>query len=142
MIKYSFYLNRGVKYLNKKEIKQIEIDEIIKHQLYSSSDVSGEYETHCNIDCKLSIPIWITVFDKEYKIDRIKMSTRWDELILRYANNEKCFCCFPVAKTFVHKIMKKVEVEQKSGILKGWSFKEDLLDILKDENVSLNCYFY
>lgn len=127
--------------MNKKELKKIEVIEVIKHSLSSGQHMSGEWETHCNIDFKLNIPIWLTVFDKEYKIDRIKMSTRWDEIILEYANEEQCFCCFPVAKTLVHKVTNRVIQEQKSGIMKGWSFSEELIEILQGENASSNCYY-
>lgn len=127
--------------LNKKELKEIDVTEVIKHQLRSGQDFTGEYETHCNMDFVLSIPIWINVFDKEYKIDRIKMSTRWDEIVLEYANDEKCFCCFPVSKTLVHKVMNRVIKEQKEGVMKGWYFTEELMDILKGENTLSNCYY-
>jgi hypothetical protein len=127
--------------LDKKELKNIEVTEVIKHRLSSGQDMTGEWETNCNIDFKLSIPIWITVFDKEYKIDRIKMSTRWDEIVLEYANEKQCFCCFPVSKTLVHKVTNRVIQEQRTGIMKGWSFSEDLIEILRSENALSNCYY-
>jgi hypothetical protein len=69
------------------------------------------------------------------------MGCRWDEITLEYAQEGKVYCCFPVAKTLVHKVMNRVIEEQRNGILKGWSFEENLIEILQDEGTITNCYY-
>lgn len=127
--------------MDKKQMKAIHITDMQINTLYSSSDPSGEYTTHCSVDFFLSESISFDVFNKTYVIDRINMGNVWDEIVLQYGQEGKTYCCFPVAKTFIHKIMNRVTEEQRNGDLKGWIFDDELMEILQGENTSPSCYY-
>ncbi|MCM3273680.1 hypothetical protein [Paenibacillus elgii] len=117
--------------MDKKEVKQIEITTVKVNALSCSPDVTGEYCTSCDIDFFLSAPFVFSVFDKEHSIDRINMGTNWgDETELYYANQSGRFYCFPITKTLIHKVYDRVRKEQKGGCLAGWSFHEDIFEML------------
>jgi hypothetical protein len=130
-----------VELLDKKTMKNIDITEVKVNRLNSYQDYSGEYNTNCDVDFILSESITLNVFDKEYVIDRIKMDCRYDEFILEYAQEGKNYCCFPVSKIFVHKVMNRVIEEQQDGVLKGWVFDDSLMEILQGENTLATCFY-
>jgi len=128
--------------MDKKQLKRIEIIEVKINRLSCGQDVTGEYSTSCNVDFLLGEPFKFNVFEQEFEIDRVKMFDWYgDEIGLRYANNKRDFCCFPVSKVFVHKIYNRIVQEQgEGGLLKGWDFREEIMDILKDESAVRSCW--
>lgn len=127
--------------MDKKAMKKIQVVDVKVNNLNSSQDPSGEYTTNCDVDFFLSQTITFSIFDKEYIIDRIKMGCLYDEIVLEYAQKDKTYCCFPVAKTFVHKVLNRVTKEQRTGVLKGWSFDDELIEILQGENIMAHCFY-
>ena len=117
--------------MDKQAMKKIEIVDVVVHELKSFRDCTDEYFTNCNIDFILSESFTFNVFDEEYVIDRIKMSCPSDEIDLEYAQADKKYSCFPVSKIFIHKVMDRVVQEEKNGVLEGWSFADELLEILQ-----------
>lgn len=122
-------------------MKKIEIVDVVINTLNSHQDMTGEYNTNCDVDFMLSEQIQFNIFNKEYVIDRVKMGVKWDVVTVEYAQKDKVFCCFPVSKIFVHKVLNRVIQEQKGGVLSGWMFADDLFEILTDENELANCYY-
>lgn len=128
--------------MDKMFLKSIEILKVVKNNLSSRQDMSGEYSTNCDIDFILSHPITFNIFDKEFVIDRVKMYDWYgDEIGLKYANAEKSFCCFNVSKVFAHKIYFRIMEEQKEhGVLNGWSLEDSIMEMLRDESFVSSCY--
>ncbi|CEG02210.1 hypothetical protein [Bacillus sp. B-jedd] len=127
--------------MDKKALKEVEITDVIKHVLRTTQDYSGEYSTSCNIDFLISQPIKLSVFDKDYLIDRIKMIDFYgDEIVFSFANDKERFCCFPVPKTLIHKIYIRIIQEQKTGVMQGWRFEDTLIEILRGESIATSCY--
>lgn len=127
--------------MDKKELKTIQIIDVKVNTLRSGQDFTGEYSTDCDVDFILSHPITFDIFEKTYVIDRIKMLDWYgDEIVLRYANAEMDFCCFPVPKIFIHKIYLRVIEEQKTGVLQGWSLEDRLMEMLQDGKIISSCY--
>ncbi|ASS76838.1 hypothetical protein CIG75_19085 [Tumebacillus algifaecis] len=119
--------------MTKAEMKEIRIVEVAVHSLSSSQDVTGEYQTNCNVDFIMSNKIMFVVFDQQYEIDRIKMTTDWEEVVLYYANAETYFECFKVSKHLIHKVHDQIVEEQRNGVLDGWSFDDDVMGMLRGE---------
>lgn len=116
--------------MDKKQVKQIQITEVKVNRLNQSSDPSGEYTTHCDVDFYLSETFTFNVFDKTHTIDRIKMDSSWGVVGLYYANADTCFICLPVSKSLVHKVYDRSKQEEKDGCLKGWIFHDDIFEML------------
>lgn len=112
--------------------KKIVIKEVVKNALSSSSNIDGEWNTHCDIDFILDEPCKLNLFDEEITIDRVKMYIQYWETCLSFANSDNYFDCFKVPKNFVNAIYRKVLIEQNGGFMKGYSFGEDLLDMLQE----------
>jgi hypothetical protein len=122
------------KAMDKKQVKQIEIVEVVKNRLSTSESYpGGEYETSCDVDFILSSTFAFRVFDKEHTIDRVKMGTSWDTTELYYANSKQRFICFPITKSLIHKVYERIKIEQKSGCLSGYSFEDDIFEMLTGE---------
>ncbi|KQN96820.1 hypothetical protein [Paenibacillus sp. Leaf72] len=120
--------------MDKRQVKQLQITEVIVNQLSSSPDIEGEWHSYYDIDFMLSEPFSFKVFDKIHLIDRIKMQTHYDEgPQIEYANQTSVYWSLAVTKTLVHKVLDRVKVEQDEGCLKGWAFDDDLLEMLKGE---------
>lgn len=111
--------------------KKINIKEVVKNHLSSHCDIDGEWETNCNIDFILEEPCTFKLFDEEITIDRVKMYIQYWETCLCFANTDTWFDCFKVPKNFIHAIYKRVLEEQKDGLMKGYSFEDDLMEMLK-----------
>lgn len=119
--------------MNKEDVKKIQIKEVIKNHLSCCSDPSGEYYTHCNVDFILDAAFVFPVFDKEVTIDRIKMTVDYETTELHLANAEKTYSSLPITKILIHKIYDRVLKEQKEGVLRGWVFDDDILEMLRGE---------
>lgn len=131
-------IKKGYHCMNKKEMKQIKITEVITHSLSSSSNMDGEWSANFNVDFILDTPQTIHVFNQTITIDRVKMYSYYDELILRLASSDKVFESLEVSKIFVKLIIDYLE-ERKDDktFLKGWDFTEELQDILYEKD---SCY--
>ncbi|OAB26298.1 hypothetical protein PMSD_25960 [Paenibacillus macquariensis subsp. defensor] len=126
--------------MNKKQVKEIRITEVIVNHLSSGSDMTGEWTTNCNIDFILSIPFSFFVFDKEHRIDRVKMVSSWDVIELHYANEKEKLWYLPITKSLIHKIWDQVKEQQKDGILKGWAFDDEIFEMLTGEKETSSAY--
>lgn len=111
--------------------KKIAIKEVIKHTLTSYSDMEGEWNTDCNIDFVLEEPCTFKLFEEEITVDRVKMYIQYWETQLCFANETRWFDCFKVPKNFIHAIYNRILIEQKEGLMKGYSFEDDLMDMLR-----------
>lgn len=118
--------------MNKKQTKKLEIKEVVINALRSSSDMTGEWETHADIDFLLNVPFPFQIFHDSYVIDRIKLSYGWDGAHLFYANESQIFPSLPVSKIFVHKLYDTLLVVQKEERFKNYRFEDDLMDMLQD----------
>lgn len=118
--------------MDKKEVKKLGIKEVVINALRSSSDMTGEWETHADIDFLLDVPFPFQIFHDSYVIDRVKLTSGWDGVYLFYANESQLFPSLPVSKVFVHKIYDTLLVVQKEERFKKYSFEDDLMDMLQD----------
>lgn len=125
---------QGYPLMSKKEMKKIKIAEVITHHLSSSSNMDGEWSANFNIDFILNTPQIIQVFNQTITIDRVKMYSYYDELILRLSSSDKVFESLEVSKIFVKLIIDYLE-ERKGDktFLKGWDFTEELYDVLYEK---------
>lgn len=128
--------------MNKAEMKQIELKDMEIKLLNVRQDICGEYSTDLDIRFMLSDPFSFEVFNQTYVIDRIRLVDQFDELIFSYANESEIFCCFQVSKIFIDKIRKRVlhEQQQTESKLYGWSFEEELIEILRGEKQETACW--
>lgn len=123
--------------MDKKEMKQIRIIEVIKNQLSSSQDYSGEWTSNIDIDFVIDKPKLVQIFNKSYVIDRIKMVTHYDEIVFRLATSDTYFEELEVSKIFIHKIYDSLNHLQSEGnILSGWELREEVFEILCDKKPS------
>lgn len=88
--------------------------------------------TDCDIDFILAEPCTFKLFDEEITIDRVKMYIQYWSTMLSFANNDKVFNCFKVPKKFINAVYKCVLKEQNGGLMEGYDFKDDLLELLKE----------
>lgn len=123
------------KIMDKKEMKQIEITDVIVHRLSRGQDITDEWTSDVNVDFIIDKPQTIKIFDKTYVIDRIKMLTHWgDEIVFRLSTEDFFFEELEVSKIFVHKIYNMLdELQSENNVLHGWNFKETLFEILSDD---------
>lgn len=120
--------------MDKKEVKQIELTEVLIHYLRSGADCTGEWETNADIDFLLDQTFEFDVFHENYTIDRIKLMCGWDGVDLYYAaNKEKIFHSFPVSKIFIKKVYDKLLIVQQEERFKNHAFEDDLMDMLRGE---------
>lgn len=123
--------------MDKKEMKQIRIIEVIRNQLSSSQDYSGEWTSNIDIDFVIDKPQSVQIFNKSYVIDRIKMVTLYDEIVFRLATSDTHFEELEVSKIFIHKIYDSLNHLQSEGnILSGWELREEVFEILCDKKPS------
>ena len=124
--------------MNKKEMKLIKITEVIPLHQSSGSDMDGEWTSSFNIDFILDTPQTIQVFNQTITIDRIKMYSHYDELVLRLASRDRVFENLEVSKIFVKLIIDFLEERMTDKtFLKGWDFTSNLYDILYEKG---SCY--
>ncbi|MEK9199835.1 MULTISPECIES: hypothetical protein [Bacillales] len=121
--------------MNKKEMKQIQIVDVIANKLSGGSDITGECISNVDVDFIIDTPQEIVIFDKIYRIDRIKLLSSYDELVFRLASKTIIFEELEVSKIFVHKIYNLLnDLQSKGNLLSGWDFRDEVLEILSDNN--------
>lgn len=116
------------------------IKEMVINSLRSYQDYDGEYNSDIDIDFMLEEKCLFYIFNEKYEIDRVKMIDYYDYIGLVFANSKEKFVDFIVPKSFIHQILKIVEVEEKSGRLQKWCLSEDLYEKLTGQNED-KCYF-
>lgn len=130
--------------MDKKQMKAIQIVEIIAHHQSSGQDITGEWSSNFNIDVVIDTPQTVQIFNQAHVIDRIKMMSHYDEMVLRLATKEGViFDGLEVSKIFVKKIIDYLEAKRPDKtFLKGWDFTESLWEILyeKGSNYAINHY--
>lgn len=119
--------------MDKKEVKEIKINEVVINHLSGGSDMTGDWETNANIDFILNQSCEFHVFNDLYVIDRINLECRWDGAYLYYANEKHCFHSIPVSNIFIKKVYDELLIVQKEERFKNHSFEDDLMDMLRGE---------
>lgn len=108
---------------------------VIVHNLECSQDATGEYGTICKVDFMLTEKIEFEVAGVKHTINKICMHEweSWgDELSFTYANESRLFNGLTIAKPILRALYKKLLKEQRTGVLKGWCFDEELSDLYND----------
>lgn len=112
--------------------EKIKIKEILVRDLSCELKVWGEYESSVSVDFILENPCTFNAFGINYVIDRIKMTSDGEGVYLVAAGNRKTFKAIEIPKNYINAVLCKVLKEQKKGkSLDGWSFEEDLIEMLQ-----------
>ena len=121
--------------------EKIKIKEILVHDLACTLQVWGEYENSVDIDFILEKPCSFTVFGINYVVDRIKMTSDGEAVYLVAAGNRKTFEAIEIPKNYINAVLCEALKEQKKGKpLDGWSFEEDLIEMLQSKE-DTQCIF-
>lgn len=107
--------------------------ELVIHHLKCEKDCCDEYETSCNVDFMLTEPVEFQVFNDKYKIDRVKMFTRWGEVVFQLSDGRNLYESIRIPRNLYCALYKFIKKSQKHGVLQGWVFD----DLVKDEYESI-----